>query len=235
MNRLESGMPDRKAVIFDVDGVLVDSFESHFQSWHALAQECGFSFTRKQFAGTFGMTSRAIIRRLWGESAGLSDERIGEMDDRKEALFREIVEEDFPAMDGAESLIRQLRDAGFRLAVGSSGPPENVNLVLERLGVRDMIAVAITGRDVSRGKPDPQVFQLASERLGVLADRCVVIEDAPAGIAAAHAAGLRAIGLVSTGRTFDELSDAELCVASLRDLDSATISTLIERNAARDS
>ena len=219
----------RSAVIFDVDGVLVDSFQAHFQSWLMLARENGFSFTREDFTSTFGRTSRDIIAALWPVE-DLADEQILTLDDRKEALFRGLIADDFPAMDGATELIDALLEAGYLLAVGSSGPPENISLVLERLGRAEAFAAVVTGMDVTAGKPDPQVYLLAAERLQVAPARCAVVEDAPAGIAAAGAAKMASIGLASTGRTVEELCDADLVVRSLGELSPQVIGALIERN-----
>ncbi|UCD75891.1 MAG: HAD family phosphatase [Phycisphaerales bacterium] len=206
------------AVIFDVDGVLVDSYRAHFESWHVVAAEVGVTFTEQQFAATFGRTSRDIIKQLWGEKANMSDERIAELDDRKEAEYRRIIADDFPHMDGAVELIEALHDDGFNLAVGSSGPPANVELVLDSLDRREMFSAMVTGVDVTRGKPDPQVFQLAAERLGVPPECCAVVEDAPAGVAAANRAGMLSIGFASTGRAIEELNEARLAVHSLGEL-----------------
>lgn len=206
------------AVIFDVDGVLVDSYQAHYESWLVVAAEMDVTFTEEQFAGTFGRTSRDIIGRLWGDKAAMPDARVLELDDRKEAEYRRIIAADFPHMDGAQELIAALNSDGFKLAVGSSGPPANVEMVLSRLGAPEVFAARVTGADVTRGKPDPQVFQLAAERLGVPPERCAVVEDAPAGIQAANAAGMLSIGFASTGRTVGELNEAHLCVESLREL-----------------
>lgn len=204
-------------VIFDVDGVLVDSYAAHFASWQRLGRELGVSLTDGQFAATFGRTSREIIREFWPHLA-TSDEQVRQIDDRKEGLFREVIAADFPAMDGAVELIDALAADGFRLAVGSSGPPENVGLVLDQLARRDKFAAVVTGHDVTRGKPDPQVFELAAERLGLPPARCLVVEDAPAGVAAAKAAGARCLGLASTGREKAELAAADRVVRSLREV-----------------
>jgi beta-phosphoglucomutase len=214
------------AVIFDVDGVLVDSYDAHFQSWRQLAGQIGQQMTRGQFADTFGRTSRDIIGELWPE-AGYTAGEIAELDDRKEAMYREIVASRFPAMHGAAELISALAGAGFALAVGSSGPPENVQVVLRHVDPRGLIKERVTGIDVTRGKPHPQVFLLAAERLGVEPEECVVIEDAPAGIQAAHAAGMAAVALVSTGRTREELAAAELVLESLTDLTPDAIRKLV--------
>ena len=152
------------AVIFDMDGVLVDSYAAHQESWRRLAAERGYQLTPQQFAATFGRTSREIIEQLWGD-AQLPAAEIARLDDLKEAYYRDIVRVDFPAMDGAVELIDALSAAGIQLAVGSSGPPENVELVLDKLERAEKFSASVTGMDVTRGKPDPQVFQIAAERM----------------------------------------------------------------------
>ena len=210
-----------EAVIFDVDGVLVDSYHAHFESWKLLGKETGVTLDERQFAESFGRRSREVIRQHWGSS--LPEQEVKRLDQRKEGLFREIIERSFPGMDGARELIESLN--GLHVAVGSSAPKENVALVLDRLGVKDRIQAAVTGEDVTRGKPDPQVFQLAAEELGVPADRCVVIEDAVPGIEAARAAGMKVVALVSTGRDASTLRAAgpDLVVRSLRELSAARL------------
>jgi beta-phosphoglucomutase len=223
-------MPQTSGVIFDMDGVLVDSYLAHRKSWQRLAAERGYTMTDEQFAATFGRTSREIIEHLWGDGQ-LPSEEITRLDDRKEQYYREIIREQFPGMDGAAELIDDLYAAGFRLAVGSSGPPENVELVLAELQRADKFHAVVTGMDVTRGKPDPQVFRIAAQRLEIPPNQCAVVEDAAAGVAAARAAGTRSVGLVSTGRTAAELAQADLVVRSLRELDSATILQLLHRDA----
>jgi len=210
-----------------MDGVLVDSYRAHWESWHFMADELGKGLTEEQFVTTFGRTSREIIAAHWGEGC-LTPDEIAEFDRRKEALYRELVERDFPAMDGATELIRELSAAGFKLAVGSSGPPENVALAVDRLKAGQLFNALITGRDVQRGKPDPQVFLLAADRMGVSPANCAVVEDAPVGIAAANAAGMASIALLSTGHTAASVQAAKLIVNSLRELSPERIAELIK-------
>jgi beta-phosphoglucomutase len=219
-------MTTQQAVIFDVDGVLVDSYQAHYVSWQLACLDHGLEMTQDQFVATFGRTSREIIVELWGDRFTTA-QAVAELDDSKEEFFREILQHDFPAMDGAAELVSALHQAGFRLAVGSSGPPDNVNLVLDRLQSQPCFDGVVTGTDVQRGKPDPQVFLLAAERIGVAPPHCVVIEDAPAGVAAAHAAGMKCIAIASTGRVRESLLAAELVVNSLRELDPAQITRLL--------
>ena len=218
----------RMAVIFDMDGVLVDTYRAHFQSWNIVAGEEGAAMSEEQFAATFGRTSREIIALLCPE-LGDDAAAIQRFDDRKEDAFRRIIAENFPAMPGVERLLEGLAAAGIPTAIGSSGPPANVALVAERLGAKHPFSAVVTAGDVTRGKPDPEVFLLAAERLGLAPERCIVVEDAPPGIAAARAAGMRCVGMASTGRTREELSDADLVVDSLDELGPEVFRGLLER------
>lgn len=212
-----------RGVIFDVDGVLVDSYQAHLRSWVMMAREHGLDITEGEFASTFGQTSREVIARFWGDEVDAATRET--LDARKEALYREELRACFPAMDGAVELIDALAAAGFRLAVGSSAPPENVALSLDLLGRAEAFRARVSGRDVTRGKPDPQVFLLAADRLGVPPAHCVVIEDAPVGVTAAHAAGMRVVALLGTVARA-ALSHADVVVASLRELDPASLARL---------
>ena len=194
-----------------------------------MAHKDGVDFTQDDFNATFGRVSREIVTDLWGQSR--TDEQILAMEDEKERLYREIIEEDFPAMPGMKELLHDLVEDGFALAVGSSGPYENLQIVIRQLGAQSLLAATITARDVRRGKPDPEVFQLAAERIGLPTARCAVIEDAPLGITAGRAAGCATIGLASTGRMPEQLSEADLVVTSVDQITPAVMRELIDRHS----
>ena len=228
-------MQHNYAVIFDVDGVLTDSYVPHFQSWQHMFGEIGVEFTDEQFRSTFGRTNRDIFRELYGGE--MSEERSRALGDRKEQLYREIITENFTPLPGAIELIDALAAAGFKLAVGSSGPPENIALTLQKLGRAERFAAIVTGADVQRGKPDPQVFLLAAERIGVPPERWAVIEDAPQGIEAANRAGMTSIAVLGT-TSREKLAHAKLVVDSLNELSPPRIAELINSiapDAARGS
>ena len=211
-------------VIFDVDGVLTDSYQPHFRSWVRMFGEHGIEFTEDAFRRTFGRTNRDILTTLY--PGQLSEEQLRNWGERKEELYREIVAREFTPMPGAVELIDALHEAGFKLAVGSSGPPENIVLTLEKLGRADLFDAMATGADVTRGKPDPQVFLLAAERLGVPPAHCAVVEDAPQGVEAANRAGMTSIALTGT-TTRESLAHATLVVDRLADLSPPGISKLM--------
>lgn len=190
-------------VIFDMDGVLVDSAASHLRSWQGLARECGGTVTEEQFARTFGRQNRDIIPILFG---AVSEQHLQALANRKEKIYRELIRERPPIVDGAVELVRGLCGAGVAVAVGSSAPRENIELILDAMGVGECVSAVVCGDEIDRGKPDPQVFIVAAERLGIEPARCVVVEDAPVGIAAAQAAGARTVAvlLYHPAESFDQ-------------------------------
>lgn len=206
----------RVGVIFDMDGVLIDSADAHFESWRRLGEELGTTVTRKQFEETFGRQNRDIIPIRFGVT---DESRIAMLADRKEELYRDRVRSDPPIVDGAAKLVRGLDEGGAGLAVGSSGPRENIELILQLTGLAGYFDVIVSSDDVTRGKPDPQVFSMACDRLGLSPGECVVIEDAPAGVQAAKRAGCGCIGVMmhhdrralrSADRVVERLADLQV-------------------------
>ena len=174
--------------------------------------------TQQMFARTFGQTSCTVITGLWS-AANLTEQQILDFDDEKEAAYREIVKRSFPELAGAKELIQSLFEAGVPMAIGSSGPIPNVEAALDHVDPHHHVAVKVTREDIERGKPDPQVFQIAAARLGIPSASCVVLEDAPVGVAAAHAAGSPCVGVMSTGRTREDVQEAEWIVNDLTEVD----------------
>jgi len=211
--------------VFDVDGVLVDSAECHYRAWSRLGAELGVPHPREVFESTFGMHNRQIIPLWLGDRALAED--IDALGARKESYYREEAAHSLEPLPGVLALIDDLASAGFLLAVGSSAPRANVELVLDVLGVRGRFQALSTGDDVRHGKPHPEVFDKAIARLGTAPERSVVIEDAPQGIEAGLAAGARVIAVASS-RPIRELSRAHLAVESLELLDAERVRRLIE-------
>src|SRR5947209_7269878 len=180
-------------VIWDVDGTLVDTAELHFRAWADLAAELGQSFTRADFAATFGRRNPEILRQLFGGRYGDGD--IADLGDRKENLYRAAAGRGVELLPGVRSLLQGLHAAGFRQAIGSSAPRANLDLILRLTDTARFFQAVVSMEDTQRGKPDPQVFLVGAERLGVPPARCVVMEDAVAGVRAAHAGRMRCIAV----------------------------------------
>jgi beta-phosphoglucomutase family hydrolase len=216
MNRRREHPGAGRAVIFDMDGVLADTGPWHERAWQQLAAENGLSTDRHFFARHFGQVNRVILPALFQRD--LPEEEIRRLGDRKEKIFRELYRHQIEPLPGVAGLGARLLADGFLLAVGSSGPRDNVEMILEGIGLAPALAAVVTSEDVSRGKPDPEVFIAAATALRLPPGRCVVVEDAVVGVQAALAAGMPAVAVTNThpARSFDGL--AHLVVDSLEKL-----------------
>jgi len=215
MNQITPG------VIFDMDGVLIDSADAHFQSWRQLADEIGVTITKDQFAVTFGRQNNDIIPMLFHVK---DHAQIKKLADRKEEIYRDLIRHDAPIVEGAVALVQSLHQAGMTLAIGSSGPLININQVLKFMGVENHFSAIVSADEITRGKPDPQVFSLACEKIGIPPIRCVVIEDAPAGVEAARSAGARCVAVLMH-HPRSAFAQADLIVEKIGDL---TVNQIVE-------
>jgi beta-phosphoglucomutase len=216
-------------ILWDMDGTLVDTAELHFRAWSRLMQDIGRPFTRDDFAATFGWRNPEIFRALCGGRFGARE--IAELGDRKEDYYRASAREAGVALlPGARRLLEGLDAAGACQAIGSSAPRANLELILELTGVARFFAAVVSMEDTQRGKPDPQVFEVAAARLAVPARRCVVVEDAVAGVQAARAGGMRCVAVSFVGHHAEETlraAGADLVVKSLEAVDAAMVLKLV--------
>jgi beta-phosphoglucomutase family hydrolase len=201
-----------RAVLWDLDGTLVDSEEYHWRAWSGVMRREGIEITREQFRASFGQRNDRILRAWLGADA--SPDRIRRVGDEKEAAYRRLAQGGGLApLPGAGEWVARLHDSGWRQAIASSAPRLNAEVMLRALGLSACFDGIVAAEDVSKGKPDPEVFLAAASRLGVAPSSCVVVEDAAAGIEAARRAGMRSIG-VSRRTTLE----ADVFVRSLADL-----------------
>lgn len=220
---------DADLAIFDHDGVLVDSLELHQLAWAELGRRTGLAITAEFIHETFGMTNFSIFRRLLGET--LTDAEISRLSDRKEECYRDVARGRIHLMDGVREVLDALTARGVRLAIGSSGVRANLELTVHECGLDARFAAIASLEDITRGKPDPQVFLVAAAKAGVDPSRSVVFEDAPVGIQAAKAAGMYAVGLTTTRPAIDLVTaGADEVVANLVGYD---VPRLLERLRAR--
>ncbi|OWK36728.1 HAD family hydrolase [Fimbriiglobus ruber] len=223
------------AVIWDVDGTLVDTAEQHFRSWEHLAAEIGRPFTRADFAATFGWRNPEIIRHLFFPDA--TDARCADLGLRKETFYRASVRDHGVALlPGVAKLLAASAAAGWPQAIGSSAPRGNLDQLLGVTGTLHYFDAIVSGEDVTRGKPDPEVFLAAAHKLGVDPARCVVFEDAVAGVQAAKAAGMKCVAVRFVGHhPADTLraAGADLLVESLNEVDAGAVRSLFAKGLPR--
>jgi len=185
------------ACIFDWDGVVVNSERMHVLAWHEVAATERRPRPDIPNLGCCGLKSEAVIRDLlrWTDDP----DEVRRLDLYKEETFRRMVaRQGIDSQPGVVAFVRALKAARVPCAVGSSAPRPNIVCGAEALGIRDVFPVIVSAEDVHRGKPAPDIFLLAAKRLGVPPGRCLVFEDAPAGVAAAKPAGMRAVGVLTT-------------------------------------
>jgi beta-phosphoglucomutase len=228
----------RYAVLFDMDGVLVDSYEAHYHSWVETCAARGLCLSRERYAGLFGRSFRSFLEDLFPPAENpasrcgkisLAEAEIQQWHDEKELLYRQIIRRNFPEVEGAGDLIFQFHQAGFLLGIASSGPRENVDCLLEHLPNAACIGCTVSANDTLFAKPHPEPYLKCAEGLGILPDRCAVVEDSIHGLQAARSAGMKAIGLTGTS-SLEELSlYADRVVTSLTHLPVNEIRSLIDQ------
>jgi beta-phosphoglucomutase len=217
------------AAIWDVDGTLVDTAELHFRAWLELAGQLHKPFTRADFTATFGRRNPEIIRQIFGTHYSASE--IEDLGERKEVLYRAAARGGVDLLPGVRALLDGLRAAGLKQAIGSSAPRENLDLILHLTGAGQFFDAIVSSEDTQRGKPDPQVFLVAAAKLGVGPARCVVLEDAVAGVQAARAGGMKCIAVSFVGHHPDTAlrqAGADLVVKTLEQVSAGTVRKLLD-------
>jgi beta-phosphoglucomutase len=212
-----------KAVLWDMDGTLVDSERLHWLAWKEVMAAEGVAIAYQQFRDTFGQRNDTIIPLFLGSDAAAGT--VARISDAKEAAYRRLVRESgIAAIDGAVEWVKRLHAARWCQAIASAAPRANIEVILDVLDLQNCFEASVAAEDVERGKPDPQVFRLAAERLGVPPSRSIVVEDGRAGVEAARRAGMRCIGLSREG---GELA-ADLVVRSFKELAEDAFDKLLE-------
>jgi beta-phosphoglucomutase len=217
-----------RGAIWDVDGTMVDTAEIHFRAWQQVFGEIHQSFTRRDFDATFGQRNADILHQLFGDS--FDARQIADLGDHKEQAYRALASKGVQPLPGLMALLEDLKRVGFRQAIASSAPRANLDLIIALLGVESFFDVVVSSEDTQRGKPDPQVFLIAAERLGLPPARCVVLEDAAAGVQAARAGGMKCIAVRSGGHHSEEKlkeAGADLVAATLQQVHARSVLALL--------
>ena len=216
-------------MLWDLDGTLVDTADHHLAAWKKVLGPRGVDLNRGAFLRTFGRRNVDVLRDLLGD--GLADEVVQRIGNAKEEDYRNLVRAGtLVTLPGVAGWLIRLRQEGWRQAIASSAPYANIEAILDALSLHDAFDAIAGEEDVHRGKPDPRIFLVAAAKLGVPPDRSIVVEDAPAGVAAARGAGMRVIGV----RTGHGDLEADLVVDTLADLPIDAFDRLLAGSMTRE-
>ncbi len=212
--------------LFDWDGVVIDSSAAHEESWERLAAEEDLPLFEGHFKKTFGMKNAIIIPNIlkWTNDPA----EVKRLSLRKEELYREVIQETgIEALPGVHDLLKFLQDQEIPCCVGTSTDRINVETIMDVIGVREYFAGIVSSEDVSHGKPDPEVFLLAANKIDRRPERCLVFEDAHHGVEAGLKGGMK-ICAVATTHPAEEFTDAHMVVNRLSDLDYGKLLALFD-------
>lgn len=201
-------------VLWDMDGVLVDTGEFHYQSWSVALAEVNIPYDREKFRKTFGMNNTRILTILLGHPPLPSF--LTQVSDRKESLFRQMIRGKVHPMPGVIPCLEGWQSMNYPQAVASSAPMANIDALVDEMEIRSYFSALVSAFYLP-SKPDPAVFLEAARQLDLPPNKCIVIEDSLPGINAAHRAGMKCIAVASTNPR-QKLSIADLIVNSLEDL-----------------
>ena len=213
------------AIIWDMDGVLVDTGEYHYDSWKITFDEINIPFSEEQFRATFGMNNAGILEIICGKKLPPNlEQALGE---RKESVFRENIKGKAKLLPGIEKALKNFSEWDLKQVIASSAPPKNIEVLVKELKIGKYFDALVSGWDIP-GKPDPGVFLKAAQQVGVSPGKCVVIEDAVAGVQGAKNAGMKCIA-VTTTNTVEALTKADLIYDSLEDFEQRSLLALFEQ------
>ncbi|AHM62253.1 haloacid dehalogenase superfamily protein [Flammeovirgaceae bacterium 311] len=204
------------AILFDMDGVIVDSNPYHKLAFQAFLKQHNITLSDEELkTNVFGRTNKEIMSYIFSDDA--SPQQTEQWANEKEAIFRDLYKEDIKAVKGLHSFLQEIKERGIATAVGTSAPLANLDFVLDLLNIRQYFDVLVHSKDVTHGKPHPEVYLKAAAQLGVAPGNCIVIEDSLPGVQAGLNAGMKVIGITTT-HTPEELQDTDLVIQDFDNL-----------------
>ena len=203
-----------KAVIFDMDGVIIDNHDYHHEAWMQFCQKYGVTI-EGDVSRYFGRTNTDILTNIF--PADLTNKQLYEYAGEKEKLYRGLYEGNIETAAGLEKLLTDLQHAGIKLAIATSAPPGNVDFVLGNTNLHMYFDAIVDSSMISNGKPDPEIYLKAAEKLAVEPRHCVVVEDSVAGISSAKAAGMQVVAITTTNPR-QKLAEADMIIDHFNEL-----------------
>jgi beta-phosphoglucomutase len=205
----------RIAIIWDMDGVLVDSASFHFAAWQEVFSRRGVKFTEEEFIQLFGSRNDFIVRSILGQN--IPEEDINAITQEKELEFRNAIKGRAKLLPGVSRLLDMMK-GNLKMALASSAPKENIDLISSELHMEGYFDCVVSGHEVAESKPSPEIYSLAAQRLQTNPGNCLVIEDSPLGVKAAKAAGMKCLA-VSHNHPQQDMIESTVVVNTLEDID----------------
>lgn len=213
------------AILLDMDGVVVDNIQYHREAWKQFCKKYAFAFSDELFANFInGRVSKDIMEYFFGQA--LTQAEIDRYTEEKKSIYRALYRPYLQPTKGLMAFLQALQQQGVRFGLGSSAPDENVNFILDGLGIRPYLDAIVNASMVSKGKPDPEIYLKAADQLEVNPSSCIVIEDALSGIKAGKNAGMKVIGMATT-HDREALKQADLVVPDFTPLNFSTLQSLL--------
>lgn len=217
-----------KGIIFDMDGTLVDSLKYHFLAFDEYARRQGFTLREPVTVKFSGRHSNEIFPAILGDEI-VAEYGLERLNREKEEVYREMYRPNIKPIDGVIEFLQAAKAAGLKCAIGSAGCRENVEFIIEALGIANLIDGSVSGSDVTHGKPHPEIFTKAHQLLGLSAEECIVAEDATNGILAGIAAGCKCIGITTTESAEDlSKAGASICIKDYTSLRVEQLQALLQ-------
>jgi len=213
-----------EGVILDMDGVMVDSYAYHFEAWKKFVKNHGINLTDKEILDSFGRRNAEVLGDFFKRQ--LTEEEINRYSQEKEALYRELHKKDIKALPGLVEMLEDLKQAGIRIAIGSSAPKENIEFVIKSLNINLLIDAYVHAGMIKIGKPHPGVFLKAADLIKVTPEKCLVFEDSFPGIEAGLRAGMKVIAVATTHRP-EEIKGAHGVIKDFQGLTAESIEKML--------
>jgi beta-phosphoglucomutase family hydrolase len=227
LNYRKKIMDKKFAVIFDMDGVLVENSGFHDRAWQMICKKYNSKKTPEEIKSIFGGTNNLFVAKLLGIT---DDEEIKVIAEEKEALYREIYNDFIQLPDGLFNLLNELKQNNIPMAVATSAPTVNLDFVLDKLKISSYFEVLVDESFVKHGKPDPEIYRVTAQRLNIAPENCIVIEDSIFGIQSAKANGMKVIGITTTFN-LEQINFADLVIKSFKEIDLQRINLLMNNGS----
>lgn len=205
-----------KGLIFDLDGTMIDNMMVHHRAWQKKLGEYGLHLEMDEVMEKVHGINEEILERLFGERFSPEERRSISME--KESMYREIFLPDLQLVKGLDEFLRKAVECEIPMGIGTAAPPENMNFVLDTLGIRNLFHATLHARDVTKGKPDPEIFLNVADRMNIDVEECIIFEDSPTGALAASRSGAGVI-VITTTHSPDEFSQISNVLRFIEDFE----------------